>query len=1450
MKTGTNATSLYQECSPMPGFSSRIFKALLITFGLLIANVLCLQAATEPLISSWYTTNSGQYARVYKTTSARTGGTSSTTWTNQVLPSYSDIQAVQYSGTWVYVQYAGFASHVMGPWLNPQGGVFQFWPTNQHGIRRFPRTPVVQSGTKDTTSGGYSGLFVNGVAIFNSLDGQAWDGTQIQGQAPHTQSTYYWHRNAPVAESFNFDYALGHQPPSGIYHTHQNPLGLRYQLGDHVDYNSSSKNYSETVATATKHSPIIGWAHDGYPIYGPYGYSSASNSASGIRRMVSGYVKRDGSNGTDSVDSNRSTIPAWYARFRLAHFGGSYSTTAGASRPAVNSTYTLGTFAQDWAYLGDLGKTQGVDFDLDEYNGRLCYTPEFPTGTYAYFTTIDSSNNATYPYLLAFEFYGDAKGGSVANISESVTTQFTGGPNTSVVLNTPTVDANTRTVTLVWSSVEGGTYQVESSTNQSTWTTQTASLSSAGISTQSSYVGVEGTGYGRVTRTALASYDSATTGSFTTTQTDTESYNINSLSITTQPQSQSAALGNNATFSVVAGGVSPFSYQWRFNTVNIQNATNSSYTVTNVIAGYAGSYSVIVTNTAGSITSSNAVLTVTGDPTISVHPASQAVNQTSNVTFTVTATGSNPITYQWTSNNVNIAGATGSSFTLTGVQASYGASYRVVVTSPGGSVTSNPATLSVNVPPSITTPPQSQSVGQGGNVTFTVAANGTAPLSYQWRYNTANILNATNASYTRTNLVVGDAGNYSVVVTNIAGTATSTDAVLTVNSAPAITTQPQSQTVVVGTTVNFSVVASGTGLAYQWRSNAIAITGATTSTLSLTNVQIASAANYSVVVTNTTGSVTSSNAVLTVLSGSSSSDVVITEWLTELTGRYARIYQTSAAQTSDSPVTTWSRGAGVQSLPVYSGVQEISYSTNWVYIRSTGLGFHTMGPWYLDAQKTQLFPNYPANSHTFWRFPRTPAAASTPTLTSLGAIGYFIDGVAMFDGQDGYYWSGTAEAQGGSGGLWNRDAFPEEGVSFDPANAHQEQTGMYHYHANPLALRYLLGDHVDLNSSTKIYTESASTPTNHSPIIGWVRDGYPIYGPYGYSNPTNTSSGIRRMVTGYTLRNGQNGAVNLATTGRVTLPAWAARARSRSATLTAGEYGPGVTNVYTIGRYHEDYEYLGDLSKTQGVDFDLDEHNGRFCKTPEFPNGTYAYFMTINSSGTPVYPYNIGRVFYGNPTGGSVTNLTETVVTNWVGGANRSISMTGPTINGSDVVMTWSAVEGGTYQLEHSTDLSSWTLFDETFYEGTPDGPVSIEYLTEYGPDNSFFRVKRSALATYDTTTSSTGTGTGTGTGGVGITSISPTSGTRGTTVTLTINLDAAAQPAPPPQQAPINSVTVGTITGTSLVHVSQTQVTASITIPGNATTGAQTVTVVFPGPPDNPTATVTYTLTNGFTVQ
>ena len=509
-------------------------------------------------LTSWQTNYSGQYARAYTNTSFRTSGTSVTTWANQSMPAYADIAFIGNSANWVYVRAADLPSYVVGPWLNPQGVMGQFSPTNQHLINRFPRTPSVPSGNKTISGTGYSGLYVNGVAIFNFTDGKAWDGTNVVS-GPHNQATYFWHRNAPSGEGYNFDYPLGHQNPSGVYHTHQQPIALRYQLGDHVDYNTSTKNYSEDTNAVTKHSPIMGWAYDGYPIYGPYGYSVSNNASSSVRRMVSGYVQRDGKNGTDNLTNNLSVIPAWYARFRQAHFGGTYSTTATTSRAGISGTNTLGTFAEDYSYYGDLTNSAtsqlyvpGTNtFDLDVYNGRFCVTPEFPSGTYAYFLTIDSSGTSAYPYAIAYEYYGSATGGSLSSISETVTTNFYGGGDSSLTVNTAAL-TNT-TITLVWSSVEGGTYQVESSTNQTTWTTQKSGVAAQGVSTTTNYTTsvTNGTAYIRLTRTALATYDSAGGASGVVGQTNVQTLTVaNASPVVANPISnQTATYGSSFSFT-------------------------------------------------------------------------------------------------------------------------------------------------------------------------------------------------------------------------------------------------------------------------------------------------------------------------------------------------------------------------------------------------------------------------------------------------------------------------------------------------------------------------------------------------------------------------------------------------------------------------------------------------------------------------------------------------------------------------------------------------------------------------------------------------------------------------------------------------------------------------------------------------------------------------------------
>jgi YHYH protein len=381
-------------------------------------------------------------------------------------------------------------------------------------------------------------------------------------------------------------------------------------------------------------------------------------------------------------------------------------------------------------------------------------------------------------------------------------------------------------------------------------------------------------------------------------------------------------------------------------------------------------------------------------------------------------------------------------------------------------------------------------------------------------------------------------------------------------------------------------------------------------------------------------------------------DPQLTSWFTVNSGKAARIYRTDADRAAGQSVTTWSNGRQTQAQPAFSGVQQILVSSNWIYIRSTGLGSQVMGPWYLDAQRRFPFPNLPTDQHYILRLPRHPVVQSARSFNPLGEIGMFVDGVRMFDATDAFSYSTQfgrdADPRAGIGQgdqIWDRDAWLNEGITFDAGLGHQQNWGRYHYHASPMALRYLLGDHVDFDPQTKMYRENSGPPSRHSPILGWMHDGYPIYGPYGYANATNAHNAVRRMISGFVLRNGANGADDLAQTGRRSLPAWDARELQRSPVLNAFEFGPNVNATYPLGHYLQDYAFLGDLGRIQGRDFDLDELNGRWCVTPEFPNGTYAYFTTIDVNGRPAYPYNMGRRYHGQPAGRLVSAISEPVTT-------------------------------------------------------------------------------------------------------------------------------------------------------------------------------------------------------------
>jgi hypothetical protein len=189
---------------------------------------------------------------------------------------------------------------------------------------------------------------------------------------------------------------------------------------------------------------------------------------------------------------------------------------------------------------------------------------------------------------------------------------------------------------------------------------------------------------------------------------------------------------------------------------------------------------------------------------------------------------------------------------------------------------SSSSTSDTATAPSITTQPASLSVTAGSAATFSVGASGTSPLSYQWRKGGASISGATSTSYAISSTTTSDAGSYDVVVTNSAGSVTSSAATLTVTTssgvtAPAITTQPTSQSVAVGGSATFTVVATGTAtLSYQWYKDGSAIANATSASYSVSSATTSSAGSYTVTVSNSAGTATSSAATLTVTTTSSS----------------------------------------------------------------------------------------------------------------------------------------------------------------------------------------------------------------------------------------------------------------------------------------------------------------------------------------------------------------------------------------------------------------------------------------------------------------------------------------------------------------------------------------------------------------------------------------------------
>ena len=311
---------------------------------------------------------------------------------------------------------------------------------------------------------------------------------------------------------------------------------------------------------------------------------------------------------------------------------------------------------------------------------------------------------------------------------------------------------------------------------------------------------------------------------------------------------------------------------WKFNGVVMAERTNTTaYTNGDIMLGYMDIFPSIANPPQDNyvIFDNVQVLMAGVAPTVTAQPQNFAVIQGrgTNATFTVSAAGFPAPTYQWQFNGTNLPSATTASYTVVNPQGSNAGSYSVLISNFLATATSSNATLTVYVPPAIAASgqPVNRNVNQGKLGFFTATATGSSTLSYQWQFGLTNIVGATNGTCLIPNVQANQAGNYWVVVTNNYGAITSAVATLTVNTLPVITSQPQGSSVVSGSSATFTVTATGNPTpSYQWLFNGGLIGGATTNSYTVFHARTTNGGNYSVSVTNGVGSVTSSNAFLSI----------------------------------------------------------------------------------------------------------------------------------------------------------------------------------------------------------------------------------------------------------------------------------------------------------------------------------------------------------------------------------------------------------------------------------------------------------------------------------------------------------------------------------------------------------------------------------------------------------
>ena len=504
------------------------------------------------------------------------------------------------------------------------------------------------------------------------------------------------------------------------------------------------------------------------------------------------------------------------AALTLGTDGNFYGTTDGIYGTVFKVTTsgtltTLVSFKTSWVYPNTLTLgTDGNFYGTTIAGGSNDWGTVFKVTTNGVLTTLVSFNitNGAYPEAALTlgtdgNFYGTTSDGGNTNLNHGygygtvfkVTTNGTlttlvsfnstngAGPQAALTLGT---DGNFYGTT--WYGGSSGNGTVFQITTNGTLTTLVSFNSTNGATPQVAALtlGSDGNFYG-------------TTGAGGSSGDGTMFLLSLSPVITVQPQSQINYAGSTVIFTVSELNFSPMGYQWQKNGTNLANSGNISgantntLTIIGILDSDAASYSVIVSNSYGTVTSSNATLTVNDFPFIATQPLSQTIGVGSNVTFTAAAYGFRRSSFS----GITIILPSVCPFpaqmfrhTQTNVHTNQSGNYSVLVINGYDSVMSSNAVLTVEAfPPSICAQPSSQRVMIGSSVSFNVSVSGTAPFDYQWCFNGTNILDATNAIYAIQAVAATNAGNYSVVITNSAGSVTSSNALLTVIVPPTVALQ-------------------------------------------------------------------------------------------------------------------------------------------------------------------------------------------------------------------------------------------------------------------------------------------------------------------------------------------------------------------------------------------------------------------------------------------------------------------------------------------------------------------------------------------------------------------------------------------------------------------------------------------------------------------------------------